>query len=171
MLGTLNKLLRDESKATLILDSLLSSYVMPTEPSANEKRSIEYNLRDKKNKMSMKYFINHYMEFEGGDENVYKHLQRILLNYGSDYPRKDDDLRSSIELFQDFFKKLIAFWSGNSTVYMQSNKYKVKVINSPNQFPSSHTCFFELDLPKDISYETLYERLVKAVQNTDLGAH
>lgn len=37
MLGTLNKLLQDESKATLILDSLLSTYVMPTEPSSDEK--------------------------------------------------------------------------------------------------------------------------------------
>jgi hypothetical protein len=57
----------------------------------------------------------------------------------------------------------MAFWSGNSTVYMQSN--------NSNQFPSSHTCFFELDLPANISYETLYNRLIIAVQNTDLVAH
>lgn len=98
MLGTLNKLLQDESKATLILDSLLSTYVMPKEPSSDEKRVIQYNTMGKRDRMTMKYFINHYMQFEEGDEKVYEHLQRILL--------KNDDLGSSIELFEDFFTPL-----------------------------------------------------------------
>ena len=171
-----------KNKPVLTLDLLLSSYEIPTKPELHEHIHYPYRYIPTSSKMfTMKYFVNYIMFLQQSEsiregKKIYNWFQEILFDYGKDYPidteqypNATDELRE--ELFVEFFKKLIAFWSGNPKI-IHGREYIINCIHSTiaGALPQSHTCFFAIDLPLNISSkEDLYRRLVIAVLNSDPG--
>ena len=172
---TLSQLLR--SKPIIVLDRLLSSYEIPTKPGRNVQMMYPAGYQPNQSEITtMRYFINFKLRFNSNNaaaHDIINWFREILFNYGSDYPvdtsiyaHPTDEIRT--ELFTEFFKKLIAFWSGNPKVMFNKN-YIINLIDNraSGALPMSHTCFFTLDLPTNItSKEDLYRRLILAVFNS-----
>lgn len=70
--------------------------------------------------------------------------------------------------FVTFFMNLVQFWTAFRKLDMES-VHQV-IFERDNGLPSSHTCFRQLSLPRNISSkEDLYKRLVTAVFNVERG--
>jgi hypothetical protein len=99
-------------------------------------------------------------------------FREILDDKGQTFPW--DVVRSEVpnrnEIFLEFIRKLLQFWSGVSQI-SPNTYYRVNQVSMrPRALPRSHTCFTVLDLPSDIaSREDLYRRLVQAVFFVELG--
>jgi len=72
-----------------------------------------------------------------------------------------------------FAHKLLRFWCGNDQINFDptnENPYRITFLNRPNSLPSSHTCFYTIDIPDDYrNFTHLYERINLAVFNTEAG--
>lgn len=115
-------------------------------------------------------------------EKIFENLKRIINNGLRTFPLDIDTGKSSSaseessktkknrsEEYLKFMKKLFHFWSGSSSIgFMPPMPYRIAIINRANSFPSSHTCFYTIDIPDDLtSYKQLYQKLVIAVNNVE----
>jgi hypothetical protein len=102
-------------------------------------------------------------------DTIDKFIKRIT--FGSPFPKKVKTWLLEIikEAGEDFFKKLLHFWSSQFTVSTSDTAYQVVIgdhviTDTVCPLPHSHTCFYQLVLPKKIpSKEKLREILEMAV--------
>jgi len=166
-----------KNKPIISLDRILSAYIMPSKPLLGESMSypLVYIIHSK-DTTTMKYFINYVMVpvpsvLTGNNNRIFTWMKEILFNYGTDYPDTSNNQTSKVELFKEFFKKLIAFWSGNPAI-LWNVQYKINIVHTitPGSIPISHTCFYTLDIPNNVSSkEDLYRRLITSVSYSEPG--
>lgn len=76
--------------------------------------------------------------------------------------------RSKRKAFVDFFMRLMHFWTGYKKIDMMS-AHQI-IFERDSGIPTSHTCFRQLGLPRDVrSKEDLYARLLTAVFTVEVG--
>lgn len=118
--------------------------------------------------------------YSKNSDNVFVNEQQRIVN-----EQKEMQTRSLLfenkenfinKLFNDgnseFFDKLISFWSGDKNYNENNNiKYKINInanINADNtKWPSSHTCFYTLDIGKYENFDTFLKELESSVIYSD----
>ena len=164
-------------KPLLTLDLLLSGYIMPNKPGSNERLTPYPAIHQFTNadKESMKYVIYKkiiYDELTDQDRRISQWFKEILFNYGSDYPTNDTPEQKE-QLFIEFFKKLIKFWTGTPVVPVSTDSLRLVFIQTEGtarRLPMAHTCFNTLDIPTNIENKAdLYNRLLTAVYQGNQG--
>lgn len=115
---------------------------------------------------------------------IFQNFKRILSNGLKTFPIDKSDMstksRSSSSnskkikrepQYLKFMQKLFHFWCANSAINNSPPfPYKIEIINRPNSLPSSHTCFYTIDIPDDLTtYDSLYKKIVTAVMNVEEG--
>jgi len=76
------------------------------------------------------------------------------------------------EKYLDFVSRLLRFWSGwNHFKQTPTLKYHIKIINerSNNSLPTSHTCFYQIDMPPYDDLQTCLDKLYMVVYNVESG--
>jgi hypothetical protein len=74
--------------------------------------------------------------------------------------------------YLDFVSRLLRFWSGwNHFKQTPTLKYHIKIINerSTNSLPTSHTCFYQIDMPPYDDLQTCLDKLYMVVYNVESG--
>ena len=74
--------------------------------------------------------------------------------------------------YLDFVSRLLRFWSGwNHFKQTPTLKYHIKIIDgrSTNSLPTSHTCFYQIDMPPYENLETCLDKLYMVVYNVESG--
>jgi hypothetical protein len=76
------------------------------------------------------------------------------------------------EKYLDFVSRLLRFWSGwNHFKQTPELKYHIKIIDgrSKDSLPSSHTCFYQIDLPPYDNVQSCLDKLYMVVYNVETG--
>jgi hypothetical protein len=74
--------------------------------------------------------------------------------------------------YLDFVSRLLRFWSGwNHFKQTPSLKYNIKIIQnrSIQSLPSSHTCFYQIDIPPYDNLQSCLDKLYMVVYNVESG--
>ena len=74
--------------------------------------------------------------------------------------------------YLDFVSHLLRFWSGWNHFKQTPNlQYHIKIIQnrSIQSLPSSHTCFYQIDLPPYDNFQSCIDKLYMVVYNVELG--
>lgn len=114
-----------------------------------------------------------------GHGEIFENFKKIIHNGLRTFPMENSasDSESSATKkkrsneYLKFMKKLFHFWSASSAItFMPPLPYKVAIVTKDKQglLPISHTCFYTIDIPDDItSYKELYKKLVISVMNVE----
>ena len=62
--------------------------------------------------------------------------------------------------------KYLKFVSGRSRLPKSKYQHIIHLTNDKNKLPTSHTCFFTLDLPRYDSKKILYKKMKYAIENS-----
>ena len=115
-------------------------------------------------------------------KKIFENFKRIIASGARTFPidlaaakSSSDSAESSgakrrrSEEYLRFAKRLFHFWSSNSQIAFSPHRpYKVVIINRTGSLPTTHTCFYTIDIPDDLtSYKELYKKLVIAVNNVE----
>lgn len=115
-------------------------------------------------------------------KKIFENFKRIIASGARTFPidlaaakSSSDSAESSgakrrrSEEYLRFAKRLFHFWSASSAItFMPPAPYKVVIINRTGSLPTTHTCFYTIDIPDDLtSYKELYKKLVIAVNNVE----
>lgn len=115
-------------------------------------------------------------------KKIFENFKRIIASGARTFPidlatakSSSDSAESSgakrrrSEEYLRFTKRLFHFWSSNSQIaFSPHTPYKVAIINRVGSLPTTHTCFYTIDIPDDLtSYKELYKKLVIAVNNVE----
>lgn len=110
-----------------------------------------------------------------GNENYDFHEMEKNTQYKGEYHRYHQTIKFFWDVFHDLSledkKKFLLFLTGSDKVPITGMKY-VKVFIQPMNvgelfLPVAHTCFNLLDLPKYTSKETMKQKLIQAIQQTE----
>jgi hypothetical protein len=88
--------------------------------------------------------------------------------------KKQDDNSELLtdDEYLDFVSHLLRFWSGwNHFKEADSSKYTIHVIDTygTERLPTSHTCFYQIDMPPYENLETCLDKLYMVVYNVESG--
>jgi len=113
------------------------------------------------------------------DDEIRLHTIRVcsFINLALTGPFKVTNEHKILELltdekYLDFVSRLLRFWSGwNHFKQTSELKYHIKVINerSVDSLPSSHTCFYQIDLPPYKNFQSCIDKLYYVVYNVESG--
>jgi hypothetical protein len=151
----LNEVLLSHDVNIYTLDTMLSVYQLTPEVIEDFIRRISYHPEDIANVMPHKYLVT------------------ILRNFGRDFPAEhnvEGETESEYKVrqaeeFKSFFKKLIAFWSGNTRIDQNENQRYMLTTKEHPGLPTAAMCFKRLRFHiEEISYENFYKKLVNAVE-------
>lgn len=151
----LNEVLLSHDVNIYTLDTMLSVYQLTPEVIEDFIRRISYHPEDIANVTPHKYLVT------------------ILRNFGRDFPAEhnvEGETESEYKVrqaeeFKSFFKKLIAFWSGNTRIDQNENQRYMLTTKEQPGLPTAAMCFKRLRFHiEEISYENFYKKLVNAVE-------
>jgi len=97
----------------------------------------------------------------------------LILSRPFSVKNQDGDMELLTEdKYLDFISHLLRFWSGwNHFKQTPELKYHIKVIKekSIDSLPSSHTCFYQIDLPPYKNIQSFLNKLYLVVYNVESG--
>lgn len=145
----MHKVLRGLGVSVSTLDGMLSATTISRESIHAMAENIHFNRTDLLN--------------EERQQSMSSWMTTLLMTYGTDVPLPNNDT------FDDFMKKLMAFWSGLPSIN-PSIRYSVQFIDG-NRLPSSAMCFYTIKIPINMAstYEDFCDRLITAVYNVESG--
>jgi hypothetical protein len=164
-----NKVVRNslnmKSTPLLILDKLISNTKITIEEVQQLKEAFQSNMTAKissidsrDEKQNTRRVSNYIITALSGPFSVKKQNDRVELLTESEY--------------LDFVSRLLRFWSGWNHFKQTPNlKYNIKIIQnrSIQSLPSSHTCFYQIDMPPYDDLQTCLDKLYMVVYNVELG--